>query len=155
MHLLKVRMDRLRQWWKPGVLCIGDAAHAMSPIGGVGVNLAIQDAIAAANILAGPLREGTLTDARLHAVQKRRSFPTKATQKVQLMMRRRRKPEGGKPSSGLHAIHRPLSAPAASYRPSDWYGLSARDHSRMSDGLRVRTIRQLALRARPNAPTAA
>jgi len=92
VHLLKVRMDRLRQWWKPGVLCIGDAAHAMSPIGGVGVILAIQDAIAAANILAGPLRQGTLTDSHLRAVQKRRSFPTKATQKVQLMMRRRRKP---------------------------------------------------------------
>lgn len=106
VHLLKVRMDRLRQWWKPGVLCIGDAAHAMSPIGGVGVNLAIQDAIAAANILAGPLREGTLTNAHLRAVQKRRSFPTKATQKVQLMMSRRRKPEGGKPSSGPPAFMR-------------------------------------------------
>jgi len=106
VHLLKVRMDPLRRWWKPGVLCIGDAAHAISPIGGVGVNLAIQDAIAAANILAGPLREGTLTDAHLHAVQKRRSFPTKATQKVQLMMRRRRKPEGGKPSSGPPAFMR-------------------------------------------------
>lgn len=81
VHLLKVRMDRLRQWWKPGMLCIGDAAHAMSPIGGVGVNLAIQDAIAAANILAGPLRDGTLADEHLRAVQKRRSFPTKATQK--------------------------------------------------------------------------
>lgn len=106
VHLLKVRMDRLRQWWKPGVLCIGDAAHAMSPIGGVGVNLAIQDAIAAANILAVPLRDGTLTDAPLRAVQKRRSFPTKATQKVQLMMRRRRKPQDGKPSSGPPAFMR-------------------------------------------------
>lgn len=72
----------------------------------VGVNLAIQDAIAAANILADPLREGTLTDAHLHAVQKRRNFPTKATQKVQLMMRQRRKPEGGKPSSGPPAFMR-------------------------------------------------
>ncbi|MFC5038698.1 FAD-dependent oxidoreductase [Tianweitania sediminis] len=106
VHLLKVRMDRLRQWWKPGVLCIGDAAHAMSPIGGVGVNLAIQDAIAAANILAGPLRGDTLTDAHLRAVQKRRSFPTKATQKVQLMMRRKRKPQGGQPSSGPPAFMR-------------------------------------------------
>lgn len=57
VHLLQVRMDRLKQWWKPGVLCIGDAAHAMSPIGVVGVNLAIQDSIAAANVLAGPLSE--------------------------------------------------------------------------------------------------
>lgn len=106
VHLLKVRMDRLRQWWKPGVLCIGDAAHAMSPIGGVGVNLAIQDAIAAADVLAGPLRGDTLTDAHLRAVQKRRSFPTKATQKVQLMMRRKRKPQGGQPSSGPPAFMR-------------------------------------------------
>lgn len=92
VHLLKVRMDRLVTWWKPGVLCIGDAAHAMSPIGGVGVNLAVQDAIAAANILAGPLRAGTLADRHLAAVQKRRAFPTRATQMVQLMMRRRRQP---------------------------------------------------------------
>lgn len=106
VHLLKVRMDRLKQWWKPGLLCIGDAAHAMSPIGGVGVNLAIQDAIAAANILAGPLREGELTTAHLRAVQKRRNFPTKATQKVQLMMRRKRKLQGGKPSSGPPAFMR-------------------------------------------------
>ena len=106
IHLLKVRMDRLRQWWKPGLLCIGDAAHAMSPIGGVGVNLAVQDAIAAANILAAPLREGTLTDAHLRAVQKRRSFPTKATQKVQSMMRRKRPAQGEKPSSGPPAFMR-------------------------------------------------
>ena len=99
-------MDRLKQWWKPRVLCIGDAAHAMSPIGGVGVNLAIQDAIAAATILAGPLNEGRLTNDHLRAVQKRRSFPTKATQKVQLMMRRRRNPQGGKPSSGPPAVMR-------------------------------------------------
>jgi 2-polyprenyl-6-methoxyphenol hydroxylase-like FAD-dependent oxidoreductase len=94
VHLLEVCMDRLKQWWRPGLLCIGDAAHAMSPIGGVGVNLAIQDAVAAANILAGPLCEGHLTDADLGAVQARRSFPTKATQKVQLMMRRKRQNTG-------------------------------------------------------------
>lgn len=109
VHLLKVRMDRLKQWWKPGLLCIGDAAHAMSPIGGVGVNLAIQDAIATANILAEPLRQGTLTSAHLQAVQKRRSFPTKATQKVQLMMRRKRKPQGGKPTSGPPAFMRAIA----------------------------------------------
>jgi 2-polyprenyl-6-methoxyphenol hydroxylase-like FAD-dependent oxidoreductase len=94
VHLLEVRMDRVKHWWKPGVLCIGDAAHAMSPIGGVGVNLAIQDAVAAANILAVPLREGRLADADLRAVQARRSFPTRAPQKVQLMMRRKRKSTG-------------------------------------------------------------
>lgn len=109
VHLLKVRMDRLKRWWKPGLLCIGDAAHAMSPIGGVGVNLAIQDAIAAANILAGPLGEGSLTAAHLRAVQRRRSFPTKATQKVQLMMRRKRKPQDGKPPAGPPAFMRLIS----------------------------------------------
>jgi len=106
IHLLKVRVDRLRQWWKPGVLCIGDAAHAMSPIGGVGVNLAIQDAVAAANILAAPLREGRLTTAHLRAVQKRRNFPTRATQKVQLMMRRRRKPTAARAKGGPPAFMR-------------------------------------------------
>jgi 2-polyprenyl-6-methoxyphenol hydroxylase-like FAD-dependent oxidoreductase len=89
--LLVVRIDRLKQWWRPGLLCIGDAAHAMSPIGGVGVNLAIQDAVATANILAGPLLEGRLSDADLAAVEKRRSFPTRATQKLQLMMRSSRR----------------------------------------------------------------
>lgn len=106
VHLLQVRMDRLKQWWKPGVLCIGDAAHAMSPIGGVGVNLAIQDAIAAANVLAGPLGEDRLSNDHLRTVQRRRSFPTKATQAVQLMMRRRRRPQDGKPASGPPAFMR-------------------------------------------------
>jgi 2-polyprenyl-6-methoxyphenol hydroxylase-like FAD-dependent oxidoreductase len=91
VHLLSVRIDRLKQWWRPGLLCIGDAAHAMSPIGGVGVNLAIQDAVAAANILAAPLRDDTLTDKHLVDVEARRLFPTKATQKLQLMMRRDRR----------------------------------------------------------------
>jgi 2-polyprenyl-6-methoxyphenol hydroxylase-like FAD-dependent oxidoreductase len=87
VHLLSVRIDRLKRWWRPGLLCIGDAAHAMSPIGGVGVNLAIQDAVAAANILAEPLKSGRLSERDLAAVEKRRTFPTKATQKIQLMMR--------------------------------------------------------------------
>ncbi|MGV1793465.1 FAD-dependent oxidoreductase [Rhizobium sp. A37_96] len=91
VHLLSIRIDRLKRWWKPGVLCIGDAAHAMSPIGGVGVNLAIQDAVAAANILAGPLRNDAVLDRHLQAVERRRIFPTKATQKIQVMMRRRRR----------------------------------------------------------------
>lgn len=84
VKLLSVAVDRLETWWKPGLLCIGDAAHAMSPIGGVGVNLAIQDAVAAANRLAAPLREKRLTDADLAAVQQRRTFPTKMTQAMQL-----------------------------------------------------------------------
>ncbi|MGH7321922.1 MAG: FAD-dependent monooxygenase, partial [Candidatus Rokuibacteriota bacterium] len=70
VKLLTVRVDRARQWYRPGLLCIGDAAHAMSPVGGVGINLAIQDAVAAANRLAAPLREGRVTIAHLRAVQR-------------------------------------------------------------------------------------
>ncbi|KAA0968653.1 FAD-dependent oxidoreductase [Aureimonas fodinaquatilis] len=88
VQLLTIRIDRLRRWWKPGLLCIGDAAHAMSPIGGVGVNLAIQDAVAAANILTGPLRKGGVSDAHLAAVQKRREWPARLTQKLQVMMQK-------------------------------------------------------------------
>ncbi len=88
--LLTVRIDRLKQWWRPGVICIGDAAHAMSPIGGVGVNLAIQDAVAVANVLIPLLGSGRLiSDADLAAIEKRRSFPTRAIQRLQLMMRSR------------------------------------------------------------------
>jgi 2-polyprenyl-6-methoxyphenol hydroxylase-like FAD-dependent oxidoreductase len=84
IRLLTVAVDRLTQWWRPGLLCIGDAAHAMSPIGGVGVNLAVQDAVAAANILAAPLRERKLTTGDLEAVQRRRTFPMKVVQAMQL-----------------------------------------------------------------------
>ncbi len=86
VKLLTVTVDRLRQWWRPGLICIGDAAHAMSPIGGVGVNLAIQDAVAAANRLAGPLKAGTAGDDDLRAIQARRSFPVRFTQRLQLIM---------------------------------------------------------------------
>ncbi|AMJ59566.1 FAD-dependent oxidoreductase [Bosea sp. PAMC 26642] len=85
IKLLTVAVDRLERWWRPGLLCIGDAAHAMSPIGGVGVNLAVQDAVAAANRLAAPLRDRRLTDADLAAVQERREFPTRATQRIQVL----------------------------------------------------------------------
>jgi 2-polyprenyl-6-methoxyphenol hydroxylase-like FAD-dependent oxidoreductase len=83
VRLLTVAVDRLECWWQPGLLFIGDAAHAMSPIGGVGINLAIQDAVAAANIIAAPLRRGVLTHRDLARVEKRRRFPTWATQKMQ------------------------------------------------------------------------
>jgi 2-polyprenyl-6-methoxyphenol hydroxylase-like FAD-dependent oxidoreductase len=89
IKLLTVAVDRLRRWWRPGLLCIGDAAHAMSPIGGVGVNLAVQDAVAAANILAAPLREGRLTTRDLAAVQRRRTLPMKVVQAVQLAVQGR------------------------------------------------------------------
>ncbi len=85
VKLLTVRVDRARRWWRPGLLCIGDAAHAMSPVGGVGINLAIQDAVATANRLAGPLREGRMTPEELRAVQGRREWPTRVTQRIQLL----------------------------------------------------------------------
>jgi len=84
IKLLTVVVDRLKRWWRPGLLCIGDAAHAMSPVGGVGINLAIQDAVAAANILAGPLRTRAANDDELAGVQGRREFPTRATQRMQI-----------------------------------------------------------------------
>jgi 2-polyprenyl-6-methoxyphenol hydroxylase-like FAD-dependent oxidoreductase len=86
ISLLTVAVDRLTQWSRPGLLCIGDAAHAMSPIGGVGINLAIQDAVAAANILGPTLLRGTPSEHALRAVQKRRMFPTRATQRLQLIV---------------------------------------------------------------------
>lgn len=89
VKLLTVRIDRLRQWWRPGLLCIGDAAHAMSPIGGVGINLAIQDAVAAANILGPALRRGVPTYRDLRRVQRRRELPTRMTQRLQILVQER------------------------------------------------------------------
>jgi 2-polyprenyl-6-methoxyphenol hydroxylase-like FAD-dependent oxidoreductase len=86
VKLLTVTVDRLRRWYRPGLLCIGDAAHAMSPIGGVGINLAVQDAVAAANILAEPLRRHAVTTETLKAVQQRREFPTRFTQRLQIVL---------------------------------------------------------------------
>jgi 2-polyprenyl-6-methoxyphenol hydroxylase-like FAD-dependent oxidoreductase len=89
VSLLTVSVDRLSQWSRPGLLCIGDAAHAMSPIGGVGINLAIQDAVAAANILAPIFLEGRPSVAELAEVQRRRDFPTRATQRLQTFVQNR------------------------------------------------------------------
>jgi 2-polyprenyl-6-methoxyphenol hydroxylase-like FAD-dependent oxidoreductase len=89
IKLLTVRVDRLRQWYRPGLLCIGDAAHAMSPIGGVGINLAVQDAVAAANILAMPLAQESISIADLHRVQRRREFPARITQRAQVFIQDR------------------------------------------------------------------
>jgi 2-polyprenyl-6-methoxyphenol hydroxylase-like FAD-dependent oxidoreductase len=83
VKLLSVRANRLTQWWLPGLLCIGDAAHAMSPVGGIGVNYAVADAVAAANSLAEPLRNGRLSMEDLRAVQKRRQTPTRIAQRLQ------------------------------------------------------------------------
>jgi len=89
IKLLTVQINRLLRWHRPGLLCIGDAAHAMSPAGGVGINLAIQDAVATANLLAAPLRERRVTEALLAQVQRRREFPTRVTQQVQVFAHNR------------------------------------------------------------------
>jgi 2-polyprenyl-6-methoxyphenol hydroxylase-like FAD-dependent oxidoreductase len=88
VKLLAVKVDRLRKWHRAGFLCIGDAAHAMSPVGGVGINLAIQDAVATANRLANPLRRRTVSLSDLAGVQARRELPTRLTQGVQLLLQR-------------------------------------------------------------------
>jgi 2-polyprenyl-6-methoxyphenol hydroxylase-like FAD-dependent oxidoreductase len=89
IKLLSVAVDRLKKWWRPGLICIGDAAHAMSPIGGVGINVAVQDAVAAANRLAVPLRAGTMTDEDLQAIQERRMPAVRFTQWLQLTIQKR------------------------------------------------------------------
>ncbi len=88
VKLLTVAVDRLKQWYRPGLLCIGDAAHAMSPVGGVGINLAVQDAVAAANILAAPLLHRKITLDDLRAVQRRRTWPTVVTQRLQIFLQK-------------------------------------------------------------------
>jgi 2-polyprenyl-6-methoxyphenol hydroxylase-like FAD-dependent oxidoreductase len=89
IKLLTVLVDRLRKWYRAGLLCIGDAAHAMSPVGGVGINLAIQDAVAAANLLARPLSENYVALGHLQKLQWRREFPTKVTQWGQVQVQER------------------------------------------------------------------
>jgi 2-polyprenyl-6-methoxyphenol hydroxylase-like FAD-dependent oxidoreductase len=89
VKLLAVKVDHLARWWQPGLLCIGDAAHAMSPVGGVGINLAIQDAVAAANRLARPLRDGALGTDDLAAVQARRGPAARRIQRLQIQLHER------------------------------------------------------------------
>jgi 2-polyprenyl-6-methoxyphenol hydroxylase-like FAD-dependent oxidoreductase len=89
VKLLSVAIDRLEHWAIPGLLCIGDAAHAMSPIGGVGINLAVQDAVATANLLADPLRDGRLTDTAVARIQRRRAFPMRIIQALQVQIQNR------------------------------------------------------------------
>ncbi len=89
VKLLEVRVDRLKRWHKPGLLFIGDAAHAMSPVGGVGVNLAVQDAVASANILAAPLLSGVVNESVLSRIQRRRELPVAITQRLQIAVQNR------------------------------------------------------------------
>jgi 2-polyprenyl-6-methoxyphenol hydroxylase-like FAD-dependent oxidoreductase len=112
VKLLTVALDRVDRWYRDGVLCIGDAAHAMSPIGGVGINLAVQDAVAAANLLYAPLRRGRPTVEELAAVQARRMWPMRAIQGLQLLIQKR------VISPVLATTQRP-SAPAA-FKLLDW-----------------------------------
>ena len=85
VKLLTVAIDRLKRWHRPGLLCIGDAAHAMSPVGGVGINLAVQDAVATANLLAAKLADGCPPEPDLDAVRRRREFPVRMTQRIQVV----------------------------------------------------------------------
>src|SRR5262249_18062002 len=89
IRLLTVAVDRLKRWYRPGLLCIGDSAHAMSPVGGVGINLAIQDAVATANLLAQLLLQGPPTTEDLAMVQQRRELPTRVTQGLQVLIQNR------------------------------------------------------------------
>jgi 2-polyprenyl-6-methoxyphenol hydroxylase-like FAD-dependent oxidoreductase len=130
LHLLNVRLDRLERWSMPGLLAIGDAAHAMSPIGGIGINLAIQDAVAAANILAEPIRRGENIDALLHRVQKRRLFPTRVIQSGQRFAQERI-------IGGVLALRQPIARPPLPIRMLNRFPLLRRIPGRII-GLGVR-----------------
>jgi 2-polyprenyl-6-methoxyphenol hydroxylase-like FAD-dependent oxidoreductase len=97
VKLLTVQVNRLRRWYRPGLLCIGDAAHAMSPAGGVGINLAVPDAVAAANLLAASLKQGQVTEDGLRRVQERREMPVRRIQAGQVFIHRRMFGPGGQP----------------------------------------------------------
>ncbi len=137
IKLLTVQVDRLRRWYRPGLLCIGDAAHAMSPIGGVGINLAIQDAVATANLLSAPLRAGQPTVEDLQRVQQRREWPARMTQRVQLLIQDRvikRVLAGGGKFSPPFAIRLLALLPFLRRIPARMIGLGFRpEHVQTSD----------------------
>jgi 2-polyprenyl-6-methoxyphenol hydroxylase-like FAD-dependent oxidoreductase len=129
VKLLSVAVDRLERWHRDGLLCIGDAAHAMSPVGGVGVNLAVQDAVAAANLLWRPLRDGAPTGAHLKQVQERRMFPTRVTQSLQLAIQNRvifRALQGGAQIEPPALIRAMNSVPLLRRIPARLLGLGVR-----------------------------
>jgi 2-polyprenyl-6-methoxyphenol hydroxylase-like FAD-dependent oxidoreductase len=123
VKLLTVAVDRLKRWYRSGLLCIGDAAHAMSPVGGVGINLAIQDAVATANILAVPLRQGPVSTKLLSEVQKRRQWPTEQMQAVQLLVQKR-------VISNVLALQKRPSAPLA-VKLLNWFPILRRLPARL------------------------
>jgi 2-polyprenyl-6-methoxyphenol hydroxylase-like FAD-dependent oxidoreductase len=108
VRLLTVQINRLRHWCRDGLLCIGDAAHAMSPAGGVGINLAIQDAVATANLLTEPLRRGNVPLAELKKVQQRREWPTRLIQSIQMFIHRRVTGKGDMTNTRLPLVARLL-----------------------------------------------
>ena len=113
VKFLDVSLNRLERWHAPGLLCIGDAAHAMSPVGGVGINIAVQDAVGTATLLADPLRRRDVTDRDLAGVRRRRLPPAALTQAVQRVMHRRLvgpilRGESGNPPAALVAVLRRL-----------------------------------------------
>jgi 2-polyprenyl-6-methoxyphenol hydroxylase-like FAD-dependent oxidoreductase len=142
IKLLTVVVDRLKQWSRPGLLCIGDAAHAMSPIGGVGINLAIQDAVATANILGEKLRQGTVTEDALQAVQRRRTFPTRATQRFQLFAQ-------NNVIKNVLSSSKPLSPPWAVKLIGRWTFLQRIPARLLGLGFRPEHVKTPELRAAP------
>ncbi|HWA85925.1 MAG TPA: FAD-dependent oxidoreductase [Opitutus sp.] len=140
VKLLTVVVDRLGCWHRPGLLCIGDSAHAMSPVGGVGINLAIQDAVAAANLLVPAFRRGNLTEATLRAVQRRRMFPTWATQRLQVAIQNRAIPRtlaGAAPIKPPWPLRLLQRHPALRKWPARLVGIGIRPEH-VSAGLRER-----------------
>ena len=140
VKLLSVTVDRLVKWYRPGLLCIGDAAHAMSPVGGVGINLAIQDAVAAANILAEKLRTARVSTADLAKVQCRRTLPTQLTQWLQVQVQNRvitRALSSGQQPSAPLLLRLFQRLPALRRIPARLIGIGVRpEHVRTKDAFR-------------------